>query len=71
MYRRLPDEYIVFSYQAVRDVELEYLFENWNELGTSKELVATIEAVVRGEYPHASAVLIALFSRSSELQSKS
>lgn len=57
----------MFSYQAVRDVELDYLFEHWNELGTSKELTDTIEAVVRGEHHHASPVLLAILARSSKL----
>jgi len=49
-------------YEAVRDCELDFLFEHWDKLKTSDKLTDTIASVARGELPYATDILTAIIT---------
>jgi len=51
-----------FRYKAVREIELAFLFDHWEELKGSQRLRGVIKAVTRGELPHATDVLEAILA---------
>lgn len=52
-------------YEVVRDMELDFLFEHWDQLKTSRKLIDSIAGIVRGEQPHAADVMTAIFARAN------
>jgi hypothetical protein len=52
-------------HDAVRDMELNFLFNHWDELRTSSELSQMMSAVANGEMPHAGRVLVMLMAKMS------
>ena len=51
-----------FSHKAIRDMELAFLFDHWEELRHSQQLRYTVKEVIRGDLPHASDVLTAIIT---------
>jgi hypothetical protein len=51
-----------FSHKAIRDVELAFLFDHWEELRDSQQLRDTVKEVIRGDLTHASDVLTAIIT---------
>ena len=51
-----------YSHQAVRDAELQFIFEHWEEFKASTELQDMLKKVANGEMPHAHTVLVTLVS---------
>jgi len=49
-------------HKAIRDVELAFLFDHWEELRDSQQLRDTVKEVIRGDLPHASDVLTAIIT---------
>jgi len=47
-------------YNAVRDIELAFLFEHWDQLKSSPQMVDIIDEVIRGDLPHGSDILKAI-----------
>jgi len=52
-----------FRYKTIRDMELAFLFDHWEELKSSQQLDDIIKEVIRGDLPHASDVLKAILTR--------
>lgn len=46
-------------------MELDFLFEHWDQLKTSRKLIDSIAGIVRGEQPHAADVMTAIFARAN------
>ena len=52
-------------HDAVREVELQFLFNHWDELKRSEELSKMMSAVADGSMPHAGRLLTMLMAKMS------
>jgi hypothetical protein len=48
---------VLFRYKVIREMELTFLFDHWEELKSSQRLRDIVKAVTRGTMPHASEAL--------------
>lgn len=48
-------------FPSIRDIELEFLFDHWNEVRDSPALAAKAEEISLGAHPHAAPILLAIW----------
>ena len=52
-----------YRYDAVKEVELNFLIENWEAAKASEGFKSAMAGVVNGAYPHAQTLLADIFER--------